>query len=77
VAFRLLDAPKVKACLRGTTAPLVVVESGQIYESAVLHCHDGIRPEAYRRAARVQVCGMQRHGWRHIPTPEFTMPKVG
>ncbi len=68
-AFRLLDAPRVKAGLRDTSAPLVVVVSGQIYESVILHRHDGIRPEAYRRATRVQLCGIQRQGWLHIPTP--------
>lgn len=70
VAIRLLDSRVVKTCLRETTAPLVLVVSGQIYESVVLHGCDGICPETYRRAVRVVVCGLRRDGWLHVPAPE-------
>jgi hypothetical protein len=66
-ALRLLDAPVVKATLRGTDAPMVLVISGQIYESVVLHGHDGLSPGAFRRAVRVDVCGLRRYGWVHVP----------
>lgn len=69
-AFRLLEAPTVKASLRATSAPLVVVVSGQIYESVVLHGHAGICPQAFRQAVRVRVCGRSRVGWVHFPVYE-------
>lgn len=72
-AFRLLDAPAVKARLRDTSAFLVLVVSGQIYESVVLHCHEGIRPESYRKAVRVEICGLRRWGWVSIPVPDDTV----
>lgn len=68
-AFRLLNAPVVKASLRSATGPLVVVVSGQIYESVVFHGFGGIAPETYRRAVRVRVCGLPRIGWVHVPVP--------
>ncbi|MGH3558002.1 MAG: hypothetical protein ACRDTK_11035, partial [Mycobacterium sp.] len=42
VAFRLLDAARVKQALRETPDPLVLVVSGDIYSSVVRHGYDGI-----------------------------------
>jgi hypothetical protein len=67
LAFRLLDAPAVKACLRNTMAPLVLVISEQIYESIVLHRYDGICPETFKRGVRVTVARRHRYGWVHVP----------
>jgi hypothetical protein len=44
-----------------------VVISGQIYEAVVLHGLDGIRKDSYRRAVSLQVYGVRRSGWVHIP----------
>jgi hypothetical protein len=67
VAFRLLDAQAVKACLRHTLNPLVLVISEHIYESIVMHRYEGICPETYSRSVRVNVAGRRRYGWVHVP----------
>src|SRR5581483_6149964 len=44
MAFRLLDAPQVKAHLRKVAAPLILVVSEEIYRGVVRHQCEGIDP---------------------------------
>ncbi|MEO3826451.1 hypothetical protein [Actinomadura sp. B10D3] len=66
-AIRLLDADAVRSALRQTSAPLVLVVSQQIYEAIVIHGYSGLGPQTYQRAVEVNVCGLTRYGWIHIP----------
>lgn len=70
VAFRLLDAPKVKGCLRqAVTAPLVLVVSEDIYWSIVRHGYEGIPGDTFEPMVRVTVAGRRHRGWVHVPVP--------
>lgn len=71
VACRLLDAPRLKKCLRTVAAPLVLVVSEEIYWSIVKHEYDGIREDTYRPEVRVQVAGRRRQGYVHVPNEAF------
>jgi class 3 adenylate cyclase len=67
VAFRLLDASRVKRALRETAYPLILVISGEIYSSVVRHGYDGIDQQAFHPLVRVQIAGNRYPGWIHIP----------
>ena len=67
VAFRLLDATRVKRTFREMADPLILVISGDIYSSVVRHGYDGIDHQAFRPLVRVQVAGKRYPGWIHIP----------
>ena len=67
VAFRLLDAPRVKKALREVTDPLILVISGDIYSSVVRHDYDGIDQQTFHPLVRVQIAGKRYRGWIHIP----------
>jgi class 3 adenylate cyclase len=67
VAFRLLDAARVKRALRERADPLILVVSGDIYNSVVRHGYDGIDQETFRPLVRVQVAGRRYPGWIHLP----------
>jgi hypothetical protein len=67
VAFRLLDAPRFKALLRGGAAPLAVVASDYIYQSIIRHGYDGIDGEAFLPLVNVTVGFQRRRGWVHLP----------
>jgi hypothetical protein len=67
VAFRLLDAARVKKALRETADPLVLVVSGDIYSSVVRHGYDGIDSQTFHPLVRVHVAGKRYPGWIHIP----------
>jgi class 3 adenylate cyclase len=67
VAFRLLDAARVKRALRETADPLVLVVSGDIHSSVVRHGYDGIDGEAFHQLVRVQVAGKRYLGWIQLP----------
>ena len=70
VAFRLLDAPKLKGCLRqAVAAPLVLVVSEDIYWSIVRHEYDGIPGDMFEPKFRVTVAGRRHRGWVHVPPP--------
>lgn len=73
VAFRLLDAPRLKHCLRQVTAPLVLVVSEDIYWSIVRHEYEGIPGSAFEPLIRVMVSGRRRQGWVHVPSPKRTV----
>jgi class 3 adenylate cyclase len=71
VAFRLLDAPRLKDRLRQVMTPLVVVVSEDIYWSIVQHEYDGIPGSAFEPLVRVTVAGRRRRGWVHVPLPRL------
>ncbi len=73
-AIRLLDAEAVRSALRGTDAPLVLVVSQQIYEAIVIHGYSGLCAQSYHRAVEVNVCGLARYGWIHVPDVSETDP---
>jgi hypothetical protein len=67
VAFRLLDAARVKKTLRETADPLILVISGDIYSSVVCHGYDGIDYRAFHPLVRVRVAGKRYPGWIRLP----------
>lgn len=67
VAFRLLDAARVKRALRDMADPLILVVSKDIYSSIVRHGYDGIDYETFHQMVRVQVAGKRHQGWIHLP----------
>ena len=67
VAFRLLDATRVKRTLREAAGPLILVVSGDIYNSVVRHGYDGLDQHAFHQLVRVQIAGNRHLGWIHIP----------
>jgi hypothetical protein len=67
VAFRLLDAPQLKAHLRDGIAPLALVASDYIYQSIIRHGYDGIDDEEFRPLVTVKVGDQRRKGWVHLP----------
>ena len=69
VAFRLLDAPRLKCCLRQATTPLVLVVSEEIYWSIVRHGYEGIPESGFEPLVRVAVAGRRHRGWVHVPVP--------
>jgi hypothetical protein len=69
VAFRLLDAPRLKDRLRQVVTPVVVVVSEDIYWSIVQHEYEGIPGSAFEPLVRVTVAGRRRRGWVHVPAP--------
>lgn len=67
VAFRLLDARRVKKILHETVDPLILVVSEDIYSSVVRHGYDGIDHEAFYQLVRVQVASRRYPGWIQLP----------
>lgn len=67
VAFRLLDAARVKRALREIAEPLILVVSADIYDSVVRHGYGGIDQQAFQPLVRVQVAARRYPGWIHIP----------
>lgn len=66
VAFRLLDAPRVKAELKTAPGPLLLVVSSDIY-TAVAPDDPGLGPSVSSRLVTAQVAGHQYQGWIHVP----------
>lgn len=67
VAFRLLDSPVTKRALRGTTAPLVLAVSDDIYRSVVRHRYDGIDPLTFTAFMTKRNATTWDSGWLHVP----------
>lgn len=67
IAFRLLDAPKIKSYFRTIDEPLVLVVSDDIHRSVIRHGYDGIDERSFGPAICVRVAGKQNHGWVHVP----------
>lgn len=67
VAFRLLDAPRLKRTLQETAGPLILVVSKDIYSSLVRHGYDGIDQHAFHPLVRVKIADHRQVGWIHMP----------
>jgi class 3 adenylate cyclase len=67
IAFRLLDAPRVKKALKATTSPLILVVSGHIYSSIVRHSYYQDDGSAFRHLVTRQIAGNRYPGWIQIP----------
>jgi len=78
VAFRLLDASRVKRALREAADPLTLVISGDIYSSVVRHGYDGIDQKTFHPLVRVQIAGKRYRGWIHMPeqTTQYLVTQV-
>jgi hypothetical protein len=74
LAFRLLDAPRLKHILRDVATPLVAVVSGEIYWSIVRHNYDGIPEPTFQPLIRVYTAGRRCRGWVHVPPSVFSAP---
>src|SRR5579864_7300891 len=57
IAFRLLDAPRVKAALQAAHGPLLLVVSGDVYDSVVRHGPGGTARTAFHRLVTAEVAG--------------------
>jgi class 3 adenylate cyclase len=79
VAFRLLDASRVKRALREAADPLILVISGDIYSSIVRHGYDGIDQQTFHPLVRIQIAGKRYPGWIHIPeqTTQYLVTQNG
>jgi hypothetical protein len=66
-AFRLLDAPQVKAALWAAHEPLLLIVSGEVYQSAVRHGPAETGQPAFRSPVTAGVAGHDHQGWIHIP----------
>jgi len=67
LAFRLLDAPRVKMALKSAPGPLLLVVSGDTYHSVARQCYDGTGQRAFHRLVSVNIAGKRHPGWIHIP----------
>jgi hypothetical protein len=67
VAFRLLDAARVKRMLREAVAPLILIVSESIYGSVVRHGYDGIDQHAFRQLVGVRIADRRHLGWIQVP----------
>lgn len=69
VAFRLLNAPKLKDALREAfQAPLVLVISETIFTGIVRHGY--VDPDGYEPLVMVRVAERRHRGWVHFPAPD-------
>jgi hypothetical protein len=75
LAFRLLDAARVKKALQAASSPLALVVSEDIHRSVIRHGYDGIDRRAFRPLVRVQIAGHRHTGWIQIPG-DARMPDV-
>jgi hypothetical protein len=66
-AFRLLDAPLVKAALKEAKDPLVLVASANVYDSHVPNGPNRVRYTTSRHVITAEVAGHQYRGWIHVP----------
>lgn len=73
IAFRLLDAPRVRGFSKAVADPVVLVISEDIYWSIVRHGYEGIDRRAFVPLVRIHA-GRRRQGFVHIgvgrTTPE-------
>jgi len=72
-AFRLLDAPRVKAELKTAPGPLLLVVSSDIY-TAVVPDDTGPSPGNSSRLVTAQVAGHEYEGWIHVPAQAARQP---
>jgi hypothetical protein len=68
VAFRLLEAPKLKQALKEAIAsPLVLTVSDAIFDAIVQQGY--LDASTYRFLGRVRVGNRRRRSWVHVPVP--------
>ena len=67
VAFRLLDAPSVKMALTVVPDPLLLVVSGQVYQSVVRQSRDGLDPDTFRNLVSTEIAGIRHAGLIRVP----------
>lgn len=67
VAFRLLDAPSAKMALTAVRDPLLLVVSGEVYQSVVRHSRDGIDLDTFRNLVSTEIAGTRFPGWVRVP----------
>jgi class 3 adenylate cyclase len=67
VAFRLLDAPRLKEELKSAAVPLALVASDYIYQSIIRHGYDGIDDAEFLPLVTVKVGDQRRRGWVQLP----------
>lgn len=65
-ACRLLDSATLRACLRATGQPLVVVASQAIYDGIIKHAYLDLDPYTWHRVQAVTKEG-SLPGWVHVP----------
>jgi len=63
IAFRLLDAPRVKEALTVAPGPLLLVVSGDIYGSVVDRGNGGVDHRAFRNVVSAEIAGIRLPGW--------------
>ncbi|TDC68362.1 hypothetical protein E1200_12000 [Actinomadura sp. GC306] len=68
LACRLLDAPKLKQCLRDNPSPMVLVVSEEFYWAIVRHGYEGICPTTYHPGLKVSLGGRRSQGYVHVPS---------
>jgi hypothetical protein len=66
IAFRLLDAPRVKTALQASHGPLVLVISGDVYSWVLRDAPRGTGRTAFHSLVTAQVAGNQHQGWIHL-----------
>ena len=66
IAFRLLDAPRVKTTLKAAQGPVLLVVSGDVL-NLIASCCRSVTGHAASRLVTVQVAGHEHQGWIHIP----------
>lgn len=67
LAFRLLDAAKVKKALKEATGSMVLVVSEDIHRCVVRHGYQGIDQGTFHQLVHVQVAEHRYPGWIQIP----------
>ncbi|WP_062443801.1 hypothetical protein [Herbidospora daliensis] len=64
---RLLDSAEVREVVRDSTADLVVVVSGPLYDDLVAGGYPGLDPAGFRYVSVVTKTGEYLDGWVHVP----------
>ena len=65
IAFRVLEAPRVRAYAQAVADPVTLVITEEIFWSIVRHGYPGIEPAAFRPVGRI-VSGRRRQIWVHV-----------
>ena len=66
IAFRLLDAPRVKTALKAAQGPVLLVVSSDVL-NPIASCCRSVTGHTASRLVTVQVAGHEYQGWIHIP----------
>lgn len=75
VAFRLLNADRVKRILGGSDAPMVLVVSDDVHRCVVRHDYDGIDSKAFRRLMLPRTSHPVRSAWVRVIDAPQGMPE--